>query len=101
MFRVDPKRLCASRFSSGEVVSRNPREYWERRAQGIKIKARRRIWRAHQDGLTFNELAKKFRLNVGVISAICRLYHARHPGHIGGSIPKGSNGVVPWADTNS
>jgi hypothetical protein len=36
MFRVDPKRLCASRFSSGEVVSRNPREYWERRARGIK-----------------------------------------------------------------
>ena len=82
--------------SCGCESKRAHREYWELRARGIRKKAQKRIWKAHQDGLNFKQLAEKFRLPAGVISAICRLYHASHPGYVGGSIPKGSKALEEW-----
>lgn len=85
-----PHRSC------GCESKRAHREYWELRARGIRKRAWKRIWRAHQDGLTFHELAQTFNLEEGVISAICRLYNARHPAQTGGAIPKKSKAREDW-----
>lgn len=85
-----PHRSC------GCESKRAHKEYWELRARGIKKRVRKRIWKAHQDGLRFDELALKFRLEAGVISAICRIENVVQLPAKGGAIPKNSKAREQW-----
>jgi hypothetical protein len=68
-----PSRSC------GCLSKAAHREYWENRARKIRRLVQQKIYRGNtQDGKSFQELAKRFKMPVQLVTTIFRLYAARH-----------------------
>lgn len=51
------------------------REYWEKRARGIRKLVRQKIWKMCQERLSIEKVEKEFNLPRPLILAIAQLYH--------------------------
>jgi hypothetical protein len=92
-------KLRKPRQSCGCAAKRAYRDYWDRRARKFRKCSQRTIWEDYQVFGSFAKVAKRRRLPVPLVSAVCRVYEAKnHPKPHGGAIPYGSKAYFDWKD---
>jgi hypothetical protein len=90
-----PHRSC------GCESKRAYREYWDKRAAGIRKLVRRQVWLAYQKTPQFTVVATRFNLPAQLISAIVRLYNWNHDASKFSAIPRDSKARREWDQKRS
>ena len=90
-----PHRSC------GCESRRAYREYWQKRASGIRKLVRRNVWRAYQNTPDAGVVANEFKLPKPLIFAMVRIYNwkqlrSKHGHSRGSAIPQGSKAREEW-----
>jgi hypothetical protein len=117
-FEKTVKRMRATALTMGQYVDKNGkirlphrscgceskrayREYWEKRAAGIRKRVRRQIWLAYQKAPQFAVVAIQFNLPAQLISAVVRLYNWNHDASQFSAIPRDSKARREWDEKRS